>query len=718
MTDTGEAKPRQEEGEIDSPRPTTANTDMEWEDTIADIRSLYTGLSNEGDTSGTTPQVPPSHSQAEPKDSTTDPAVSPQTGNSSHLQERVKAYLADKTNKAIESAKGNLGPMRLTYETNKKAWLANLLTTMLSGAGQHTAVDHHDLYTGGDGRSGRAIMRCTLQNNESASFSFNPDNWTCNICVERPNHRMAAREVLVLSDQAFPAILPSCGSKECIKIIRIEFGTLAELTNMLIKIAKGRLPTHSLVCLWSASHLAEVGTASYATNLCNEARRIRAIFGTTLKIAAAPPVMVHGTDHPNLTRSILELEAWLQHLPREEHPLPTAWRAAVRTILDSAEGTEAPTPLQRFQLPTSLYLQGQQKTVSSGNWATIRERVPALGEAEERTILAAMANDIRDNLAIEIDDQPVTSRAPIHGVAERARNYLLIGNSMTAGVAEQLSAPGCNVTKIWEPVWKLTDKGIEKTVKMIRAVKQQLSYATIVVQPLDAIAFRARSTEGSTSAIEDGHVRGSLVVTSKERVEDALKSIFPILDQTREVNTIIITPLPQYVGSPCCSDPTHLTNRQDIDFYSTIKEGLEHIRLITHNYLQHHGYTNARVLDPMISIKGHPIKDIWIDNNISALTHRLVANSVKKIELTAAGAVKRKAVDHSASEPKRGSSTPSPSYNSRGGGAYRPRHLSHNEQEADTGNRYNHREGGGWRRGPQNRGSFYNRGPRHHGGYY
>ncbi len=160
-----------------------------------------------------------------------------------------------------------------------------------------------------------------------------------------------------------------------------------------------------------------MGTATYAGNLCNEARRIRAIFGTTLKIAAAPPVMVHGTDRPNLTRSILELKAWLEMLPREEHPLPRAWRVVVQTILSSAEGNEASTPLQRFQLPTSLFLQGQQKTVSSGNWSTIREKVPALGEPEERTILLAMANDIRDNLAIEIHDQPVTSRARIHRVA-------------------------------------------------------------------------------------------------------------------------------------------------------------------------------------------------------------------------------------------------------------------------------------------------------------
>ncbi len=65
--------------------------------------------------------------------------------------------------------------------------------------------------------------------------------------------------------QNHSTLLPSSSTKQCVKIVRVEFGTLAELTILLIKFAKGRLLPNSLICQWSASHLAEVETANYAT---------------------------------------------------------------------------------------------------------------------------------------------------------------------------------------------------------------------------------------------------------------------------------------------------------------------------------------------------------------------------------------------------------------------------------------------------------------------
>ena len=44
------------------------------------------------------------------------------------------------------------------------------------------------------------------------------------------------REVIVLSDQNFPAALPASNSgKKCIAVLRIEFGSLSELTEMFLK---------------------------------------------------------------------------------------------------------------------------------------------------------------------------------------------------------------------------------------------------------------------------------------------------------------------------------------------------------------------------------------------------------------------------------------------------------------------------------------------------
>ncbi len=253
------------------------NIDMEWEATIEDIRALY-GNSDNSDTvsQGTATKAGPV---------TPDPTQS----DTVRVRKKADAFIKEKREKAMETAKGNLGPQRLVYEANKKARIEALATANLSGGTTTCGVDQFDLYSGADGRAGRATVKCALQNNENASFSFSPETWTCSICQENPNHGLRSQEVIILSDQSYPAIYPGDGDKQCVCIIRLEFGTLAELTNLLIRIGKNKVPAESIILISSAHYLSEVGTAAYAAALNNEARRLRAIFGTKLKIAAAPP---------------------------------------------------------------------------------------------------------------------------------------------------------------------------------------------------------------------------------------------------------------------------------------------------------------------------------------------------------------------------------------------------------------------------------------------
>jgi hypothetical protein len=62
--------------------------------------------------------------------------------------------------------------------------------------------------------------------------------------------------------------MPSPTEKDCLKVVIVEGGTIKELADELMaKIGNRRLPPNSLILLYSASCLAEIGTAAYTKEL-------------------------------------------------------------------------------------------------------------------------------------------------------------------------------------------------------------------------------------------------------------------------------------------------------------------------------------------------------------------------------------------------------------------------------------------------------------------
>jgi hypothetical protein len=128
-----------------------------------------------------------------------------------------------------------------------------------------------------DNRIFSAHNRHCYSTKMNISASFNLENLTCNNCTFRGEHTVLSREVggsgeldasascFILSDQNFPPVLPAEGDGECLKIFRIEDGTLDELVTSFMELTKGfTIPAGSVVVLASASYMALVGTAAYA----------------------------------------------------------------------------------------------------------------------------------------------------------------------------------------------------------------------------------------------------------------------------------------------------------------------------------------------------------------------------------------------------------------------------------------------------------------------
>jgi hypothetical protein len=94
-----------------------------------------------------------------------------------------------------------------------------------------------------------------------------------------------------VADQSFPACMPSSTEKDCLKVLIVEGGTIKELADELMaRIGNRRLPPNSLILLYSASCLAEIGTAAYTKELLHAIKVIQDKYGKATKIMPLPPI--------------------------------------------------------------------------------------------------------------------------------------------------------------------------------------------------------------------------------------------------------------------------------------------------------------------------------------------------------------------------------------------------------------------------------------------
>ena len=150
------------------------------------------------------------------------------------------------------------------------------------------------------------------------STSFNPASLNCSNCPNSPHNILEGQVgnskpcAFILSDQCFPAALPSSSSGDCLAIIRIEDGTLSELTSTFLKLTSGcNLPVGSVVILASINHLGRVRSAAYAEDLVDAMGTIKRTFGGQIRILHGYPLSNVDIEDQVTIRGLMEIEAWL-----------------------------------------------------------------------------------------------------------------------------------------------------------------------------------------------------------------------------------------------------------------------------------------------------------------------------------------------------------------------------------------------------------------------
>jgi hypothetical protein len=115
----------------------------------------------------------------------------------------------------------------------------------------------------------------------------------------RGSNCRGGRQLIWATDQSMPPMLPTSSTQECVKIMRLESGSLQELAEGLVRTLSGcQVAAGSVVALTSASNMTAVGTAAYAEDLVEAIKFLRSNLGDHLLYGPLPNLLLNGCDDP------------------------------------------------------------------------------------------------------------------------------------------------------------------------------------------------------------------------------------------------------------------------------------------------------------------------------------------------------------------------------------------------------------------------------------
>ncbi len=112
---------------------------------------------------------------------------------------------------------------------------------------------------------------------------------------------------------------------------------------------------------------------------------------------------------------------------------------------------------------------------------------------------------------------------------------------------------------------------------------------TVALDLLSNSAFMGTDSYGlPTEAIraKNGsyHVIGSLTVAPISCEKNILSACTPIAEALKNTDVVLLSPVPRYMHTKCCDDPTHVENFDDPDLEEEIGESLEGYKRVFQNW--------------------------------------------------------------------------------------------------------------------------------------
>ncbi len=213
-------------------------------------------------------------------------------------------------------------------------------------------------------------------------------------------------------------------------------------------------------------------------------------------------------------------------------------------------------------------------------------RIPPLSELHEQKIVNALMEDLNLYFGVGVDPAPSLERGVVtqETDSENAR-VVLAGASHMIRLAESM---GPETVSLAYQGFRPREPMISDLANKLRSLKLN-SRDTVVLDLLSNSAFMGSDTFGlPTEAVraEDGryHIVGSLLVAPISCAKRVLQTCSPLAEALRDTGVVLLSPVPRYIHTKCCEDPSQIENFDDQDLDGEIVEGLEAFKRVLQNW--------------------------------------------------------------------------------------------------------------------------------------
>jgi hypothetical protein len=461
----------------------------------------------------------------------------------------------------------------------------------------------------GDERMYRNANQSCTKKKINSSASFLPTG-TCHTCLSGEHDAWIGEHgqpvLIVAADQHFPANLPTDGEGECIRILRIENGSLAEIAKELSGLAPsdGLLPG-TVIMLGAPQQLAVVSVEFYAFEWKKARNYLKADLGDIVVLPLIPLSATGFTDS-RIIRGLIDLSAWLGDM--EEHELKLlrntrkSFEAVYFSKVERGPGW-ADLPVN-MALPVSLSGSSNGTTAyATGSWGarpTAVKPLTAAGEKHWIEKLVGEANrELRSGLSLNICYNRTLSAIKRQANYVGKMSMLTVGASNSARTAAALKKKGVAIMEMGRNGWAVSESSIDALLEQLQIVASKDDI--LVLQCLDSKVFLEVDSSGGVQCPkrgEDGkvHVLGRITVAKDIMLDILLDQLDPVFVSRKDSLIVLVCPLTRFLIS-CCDSHERKEGAEE-DGKRLLRE-LGTLRREIKSRLIKKGYDNVRMVDPL-----------------------------------------------------------------------------------------------------------------------
>jgi hypothetical protein len=593
------------------------------------------------------PPAPPARPPTEEQATGADEGERNIQDTAERIASRVRAYLGQQREAAAAKLRRALDDKILGYDAVLAVKRRILeVPHLLGGDAAAAAPDMGSLLFNGDGRTLDVIMDVSIGQNKVVTASVD-SYWRCLCMAEHSGEVMAGRgggdgrAAIILADQAYPPYWRANGARKCLVVIRMEHGTLFDLAEELLERLQGRfLEAGSVVMLASSTHLAMAGTAAYCEDMMAAIRILKRNLGEHVIYTPLPVYFGNGCSDGLSIRAAVEVAAWATHVfGRERVFLKRTFEASHVIIQETGEGGRQVPTAARYRLPARADGNGGTAMWVTDGLVRLPRRVRAPSAAQEKDFYAALANELRAGLALNVELEPSFDRAVREGATAAAMGdggYLVIGGDNAKLLQKALQQSGKAATLIHLANFRIIRGAGEAVAAKIKEAIVQKRPAAIVFEILDDTVYEVLTEEGDKLPPRriDGvmHMEGDIKLCEKAVLLKILKMCRPILEATDGISTVFIGPMPRYVTAACCSNAAHMPNRRQLNFLEELKRDLAGANMVIKEFLYNEDFNNVRAMDPWVGLRHIASDTLWGEDPVHVKEEH-VQQLVKGVDL-------------------------------------------------------------------------------------